>query len=472
MTPSLPRLPSRRIGIAIGPTGMWAVGTGGRTPSFGRADGGELRIRELEPLGTGTEWPDLADALRELRDAIGDDPGAIAVSLLPPLVRVRRLELPPLTDEETRRVVERGAGRYFTDVREPQTVGVVRLMHQMRRTGVVVAGAAPARLIAAILGAAHAAGWRVGGIVPAHAAWVAGARAQWSQLGRESAQLAVLREDTTELVRIERGSIAAIRQFGAGSARIDQLIDAIADPRDGTGALPLLTIGPEERRDALVGPLRDRGIALGERAARWRAMSESPEAMAAAFAGDARDFDLLPQAAHALRDHRTRRAAAWLTAAAVALALVGAAAQLWDAKRELAAIEAKRAEIRPAVSKVAEARGMIDAIQRRVAALAPVESNATHWSAVLAELAGHLPNDSYLVDVRGASDSLMVEGVAARAAGTFAALKRAPTIRSVQPAGAIRRDVTAEGAPVERFSIAARRAGSDSFPAATKRPRP
>lgn len=471
MTPSLPRLLPHRIGIAIGPDRMWAVGSGGRTLSFGRSDGGELRVRELEPLGSGTEWMDLADALRELRDAVGGDAGAIAVSLLPPLVRMRRLELPPLTDEETRRVIERSAGRYFTGVRDPQTVGVVRLTHQLRRTGIVVAAAAPARLINAILEAAHATGWSVSGIVPAHAAWVAGARAQWSQLGRESAQLAVLREDTTELVRIERGAIAAIRQFGVASARLDQLIDAVADPGDGLGPLPLLTIGPDHRRDELIGPLRDRGIALGERAARWRAMSQSPEAMAAAFAGDAHGFDLLPQAAHAVRDHRTRLAAAWLAAAAVLLVLIGAAAQLWDAKRELAALEAKRAEIRAAVSEVVEARGMIDAIQRRVAALTPLESNATHWSAVLAEVARYLPRDAYLVDVRGASDSLMVEGLAGRAAGTFAALERAPTIRSVRPAGAIRRDVTADGVPVERFSIAARLAGSDSVLAATRRPR-
>ena len=384
---------------------------------------------------------------------------------------MRRLELPPLTDEETRRVIERSAGRYFTDVREPQTVGVVRLTHQLRRTGIVVAAAAPARLIDAILGAAHAAGWSVERIVPAHAAWAAGARAQWSQLGRESAQLAVLREDATELVRIEHGAIAATRQFGAASTRLDQVVDAVADSGDGSGPLPLLTIGPDHRRDELIAPLRDRGITLGDRAARWRAMSESPEAMAAAFAPDARDFDLLPRAAHAVRDHRTRRTAAWLTAAAALLLLVGAAARLWDAKRELAALQAKRAEIRAAVNEVAQARGMIDAIQRRVAALTPLESSATHWSAVLTEVAGHLPRDAYLVTVRGAADTLLVEGLAGRAAGTFEALERAPTIRAVQPAGAIRRDVTADGVPVERFIIAARLAGPDSVPAATRKPR-
>jgi hypothetical protein len=153
------------------------------------------------------------------------------------------------------------------------------------------------------------------------------------------------------------------------------------------------------------------------------------------------------------------------------LLLVGAAAQLWDVKRELAAIESKRAEIRPTVAKVAEARAMIDGIQRRVAAIGPIETNATRWSAVLAEVAGHLPRDAYLVTMRGAADSLLVEGLAGRAASTFAALERAPTIGSVQPAGAIRRDVTPDGVPVERFTIAARLSGPDSAPPAAKRSR-
>ena len=468
MRPSVPYLTTNRIGVAIGSDRMWAVGNGGRALTFGRADGGELRVRDLEPLGAGTDWPDLADALRELRGAVADPAGTIAISLLPPLVRMRRLELPPLTDEETRRVIERNAARYFTGVHEAQTVSVARVMHQLRRTTIVVAAAAPTRVVGALLGAARAAGWNVGAVMPAQAAWVAGARAQWSELRRESAQLAILRDDATELVRIERGAIAAIRQFGVAGAHLDQLIDAIADPGDGMGPLPLMTIGGDERRDALIVPLRERGIALGERAARWRAMSESPEAMAAAFATHTSEFDLLPQEAHAARDERSRRAAIAMSVAAAVLLLVGLAAPLWDAKRELAAIDAQRARIRDAVSKVAEARGTIDAIQRRVSALTPIESEATRWSAVLAEVAGHLPRDAYLVNVRGAADTLTVEGVASVAATTVAALERAPNIGGVRPTGEIRRELTPDGAPVQRFTLTARIGGRDSTTTAAR----
>ena len=460
MRPTLPNLLTRHIGIAIGPDEMWAVGSGGRVLAVRRTDGGELRQRPLEPLGDAASWPDLAEALRALREDVAPEGGTISIALLPPLVRLRRLELPPLTDTETRTVIERSASKYFTGVREPQVVGTSRVIHRLRRSRTVIAAAASARLVNAVLQAAQVAGWTVASVVPAHAAWLAGARAQWSELGRERAQLAVLRADSTELLRIEQGTIVGVRQFGGGGARIDQLVEAVIET-DGEGPLPLLTIGPDERRLQLVAPLNDRGVQLGDRAARWRAMSESPEAMAAAFAGNARDFDLLPAQAHATRGASARRRALMLAATAAVFLIIGAAAQLWDARRELAAVQARRAEIRATVTGATEARTTVEVLQRRLAALEPLETNATRWSAVLAEVTAHLPRDAYLLTVRGAADTLTVEGVASRAAGVFERLARAPNIRSVQPAGSIRRDVTEAGQAVERFTLAAR-LGRDS----------
>ena len=455
MRPTLPRMLSRRIGIAIGPDSLWAVGAGGRTLTFRRADGGELRMRALEPLGDAATWPDLVEALRALHEEAAPGGGSLAIALLPPLVRLRRLDLPPLTDVETRTVVERSASRYFTGVREPQGVAVSRMTHRLRRSGTVIAAAAPSRLVSAVLHAASAAGWTVSSVVPAHAAWVAGARAQWGELGREAAQLAVLRADSTELLRLEHGQIAAVRQFGA--TRVDQLVEAVVETGGRSGApLPLVTIGPEERRRQLIGPLGERGVELGERAARWRAMSESPEAMAAAFAADATTLDLMPAQAHAIRDATARRRAVLLGIAAAVFAIIGAAAQLWGARRELAVVQARRAEIRGAVSGATEARGSIELLQRRLAELGPIESQATRWSAVLAEVAAYLPRDAYLVSVRGGADTLTVEGLASSAAGVFERLERAPGIISVQPAGSIRRDVDDAGVTLERFTIAAR----------------
>lgn len=455
MRPTLAGMLPKRVGVAIAPDRMWAA-LATATPLVRRADGSEIRDTALTPLGTTSAWPDLEDALRNLREDLAPEGGTLAIALLPPLVRLRRLDLPPLTDAETRGVIERGASKYFTGVREPQVAGIARAMHRLRRTGTVTAAAAPARVITAILDAARAAGWTVAAIRPAHAAWVAGARAQWSQLGGEVARLAVLRDESTELLRLEHGAIAGVRQFGGTPTRVDQLVDAVIESSEGAAPLPLLTIGPDDRRQLLVGPLADRGVQLGERSAKWRAMSESPEAMAAVFAHDGKELDLLPPQAHAVRDATSRRRAAYLAGAALLLLIVGAGAQLWDARRELAAVQARRAEIRAAVNGASEARAAIETLRRRLTALEPVEANATRWSAVLAEVAAHLPRDAYLVDVRTKADTVILDGIASQAAGVFQRLARAPGIASVTPAASIRRDVTDAGATIERFSIRAR----------------
>jgi Tfp pilus assembly protein PilN len=156
-----------------------------------------------------------------------------------------------------------------------------------------------------------------------------------------------------------------------------------------------------------------------------------------------------------------------LGVAAAVFIIIGAAAQLWDLRRELAVVQARRAEIREAVSGATEARGSIELLQRRLAALEPIESRATRWSAVLAEVASHLPRDAYLVSIRGAADTLTVEGLASSAAGVFERLERAPGIISVQPAGSIRRDVDDAGVTLERFTIAAR-LGRDTAAVAPK----
>ena len=454
MRPTLTGMLPKRVGVAIAPGRMWAS-LANANPLARRAEG-EIRETELEPLNTASAWPDLQDALRNLREDLAPEGGTLAIALLPPLVRLRRLDLPPLTDAETRGVIERGAAKYFTGVREPQVAGISRVMHRLRRSGTVAAAAAPARLVAAVLTAARAAGWSVTAIRPAHAAWIAGARAQWSQLGGELAQLAILRDDSTELLRLEHGAIAGVRQFGSIASRVEQLVDAVIESSDGSAPLPLLTIGAEAHRSLLVAPLGERGIQLGDRASKWRAISESPEAMAAAFAHEARDLDLLPQQAHAARDATARRRALQLAAAAMVFLLVGAAAQLWDVRRELAAVQARRAEIRTAVNGASEARTTIESLRRRLTALEPVESDATRWSAVLAQVAAYLPRDAYLVDVRASADSMTLQGIAARAAGVFDRLSRAPSIASVKPAGSIRRDITESGATIERFSLAAR----------------
>ena len=140
-------------------------------------------------------------------------------------------------------------------------------------------------------------------------------------------------------------------------------------------------------------------------------------------------------------------------------------------RRELAAVQARRAEIRGTVSGATDVRIAIETLQRRLSALEPIEASATRWSAVFTEVAAHLPRDAYVVRVRGAADSLTIEGLASRAAGVFERLDRAPGIASIEPAASIRHEMSDAGVTVERFSIAARLArDSVAAPASPRRP--
>jgi hypothetical protein len=456
-----------RIGIALSATCLWAVAA--RQGRFGRGSG-DVRVRELEPLGTESDWPDLAAALAELRDELGGDGGTVSVALLPPLVQLRGIELPPVTDEEAQRVLARNAGRYFIGVREPQAVAVVRARRRFRRAGSVMAAAASARLVNAVLAAARSAGWRVSVVAPAHAAWVTAARSQWSRLGKEPARIAVLREDGSELIQIDGGAITAVRHFGPGSNSIEELVSAAAEQGEAGRNLRVVAVGGSERRSQLGQALRGHAITL-EADGRSIPLSEAPEALAAAESGSVKEFDLLPQHAHSEREATARRTTLGLAAAAALLLAVAIGAQMWGLKREIAAVQAERDRIRASVRQVVDARTVIGSLTSRLAALQPFETDAPRWSVVIGSMATSLPRDAHLISLTASDDSVMVDGVAKRAPGVFPALQRAAGITSVQPAAAIRRDVDESGAPIERFSLVARVAPRDSTPAAARSPR-
>jgi hypothetical protein len=441
-----------RLGIALAPDRLWAVRGGVVGARAARHE--EPRIRDLAPLGDGTTWPDLATALAELRAAMGGRPGTLAISLLPPLVQLRRLDLPPLGDEETQQVLSRGAARYFVGVREAQSVSVSRIVRGWRRTGAVIAAATPTRVVNAIVAAAEEAGWRVSSIAPAHAAWVAAARADAPRLAGKSARLVVLREEGTELIRIDGGAISGSRRLARAGAWIEQLADALVEAGDGDGPLPALAAGGGARRRELVSALQARGITVAGGDGGPDAAGESPEETAAAYAlAAAEQFDLLPPRVHVERRRRTRFTTAVVAGVAAAALMVTAWAQLWGARRELDAVMAERARVKSAVGQVIDARRVIEDIERRLAALAPYEAGATRWSSVIAQLAAHLPRDAHLLTLSGSGDTVAVEGIALRAPAVVRAMQRAPGIDSVV-ASRIQYDISDSGASTHRFELA------------------
>ncbi|HEY6829536.1 MAG TPA: hypothetical protein VI259_21915, partial [Gemmatimonadaceae bacterium] len=139
-----------RTGIALSPTHLCAVDVRLRA-SADRAWRAEL---EPPPADANT-WPSLVDAFGQLARALGDQPGKLAISLMPPFTEVRRVALPPLGRNELQRVLSRGASRYFVGARGPQVVGAAPTTRRRRGEMLpVVAAAASARLVEAIRSAA------------------------------------------------------------------------------------------------------------------------------------------------------------------------------------------------------------------------------------------------------------------------------------------------------------------------------
>src|SRR5688500_18101962 len=97
------------VGVALGTHRICAV-VGRGTPTAESSHG--VWSRPLRPAPEGHGWEDLGEGLAEMRQALAIRSGALHVALLPPLVQVRRLELPRLGEEELRRVLTRDAGRY------------------------------------------------------------------------------------------------------------------------------------------------------------------------------------------------------------------------------------------------------------------------------------------------------------------------------------------------------------------------
>jgi Tfp pilus assembly protein PilN len=160
------------------------------------------------------------------------------------------------------------------------------------------------------------------------------------------------------------------------------------------------------------------------------------------------------------RWRRTRRLSHRLVAGAAALLLLSAGFELWGAHRELAALHGQRETIRGTVVKAMELREAVAEVDDRLRGLAAAETAASRWSGVIADVAEHLPADAHLISLRGAGDSLVLEGVAARAAGVFESLQQAPGVAGVRAEAPIRQEARDSAPPVERFSLGARLAAS------------
>jgi len=380
----------------------------GRRPRIGIALGADRLVGVL-PRGRRLETTEVADlgrAFAEMRRTTTLRQAVVTVALVPPLVDLRRLQLPPLRDEERRRVLTRDAGRYFVGAREPQVIGTEVLSGG---GAPVLAAAAPAQLIDALEAAVQAAGWTVGAIIPAHAAWAASVRAD---AARPEQHVVVRLPQATELLRLEAGWFVGRRRFPPGT--VPDLPDA-----------------------ALV-------LALPQ---------ADPFVIAAQYARGTTTWELCSERTRAARQRVARRVAAGLAGAAAACLVLAACVDFWALDQRLAAVRARRAGLARQVAAAMRARDSLEAIVGSAGRLRALKATSPQWSAFLTDLADYLPRDAHVLTLRGAADSPVIEGIARQAAGVFQAVQQIPRVGGVRAAAPIRQEVGPDGSVREQFAL-------------------
>jgi hypothetical protein len=419
----------------------------------------------LQPLnGDGTGWPALTSALNELSRSLGVNGGRLDVALMPPLTEIRRLELPPMGETELRMLLSRNATRYFVGARAAQLVGTAVAPGRTAtsdapgRAGGLLAGvmaaATPARLVAAMHAAAREAGWTIDAVSPAEGAWCSAATALWPATSRQTSHLLVCTDDRTELLQIEQGKLAGLRLFRGGAADATLVAEAIVTG-DTSKKSRVAAVGAVAPRTDLARALASAGLTVSSPPAEWAERADHSDLLAAEFAGPNAAPLLRSEATLASKREQARRTVVRVLTAAAVLLLIAGGLTLWGAKRQLRAVQADRAAIKPLISATLVGRTSVENAFRQLAALAATQRAAPQWSDVISNLAVHLDENSYLTSLRARDDSLLVEGIAVSAARAFDSMFQTPGLVSVKAAAPVRRESPQGGPALERFTIGA-----------------
>lgn len=400
-----------RLGIAIGTEAMVVTAEPAVLP------GGTLTMALAGAPSADGEWPALEAAFAELRTRFPARASVSAsVAIMLPLAQVRRIELPPLSAIERRLVLGRDASRWFVGAREPFVADALPVAGTKSE---VIAAALPARYADAVSRAAKGAGIQLRTMQAAPWAWAASV-----ERTRRASTRAVVASDecALNLIWLSAGAVTGIRRL-----------------RNGEDA--------DARADALLHDGGDAG-----------AVHRIADAMAVAarFADRARGPELLPESAHLAHRNAVARHARALLMAAAAVFVLAAGLELWGAKRQLAQVRAERETLRARVTGAMASRDSAVALEAQLGAVATEVREAPRWTAVIAALTARLPNDAWLQSLTASGDSVSLVGESVHAAEVFETLRRDPAIAGVRADAPIRRESSADRAPVERYGLTVR----------------
>jgi hypothetical protein len=423
-----------------------------------RLAGGAAWRAPLEaPDANGGGWPSLANALRQLAERLGALDGRLVVALMPPLTEVRRLDLPPLKRDQVLQLLARNANRYFVTAREAQVVGTSIPKRASRVGPVPVLGAAAsARLINAITAAAKDAGWTIDGIVPAEVGWSAAATSIWPGLAKGTAHVIVHHDDRTDLLRMENGALAGVRRFRVGALDAQLIGDALSESRANGTAPRVGSLGSAGPRQELVRALPRESASVNTPGNEWTSSASDAMVAAATFVTPDDPLTLLTEDVAEIRARAGRRLTTMIFAAAAALLVGTALLELWGIRRELAAVQAQRAAIRPQLQSMLAGRSTFEASNRKLSMLFAAQRETPYLSGVIASVTDALPEGAYLLSFRARRDTLILDGLAKSSGEAFTALEGIPGLVNVKSVGGVQRQLQDDGTALEHFTVQAR----------------
>ena len=367
---------------------------------------GEWRLPLEGDAAPDDGWPALDAAFAQLWGILPRHARVLAwVVLLPPLVQLRRIELPRLRAAERRRVLSRDAARHFVGAREEYVADGAPIPG----SDAVLAAAVPARVADAVLRAAEQAGLQVRSIQAAPWSWAA----SLGRARRESVCTLMAPSDRAmSVVSLTRGAIADVRRLRRDDASLEAAAGMVVEIADGA-------------------------------------------TVAATFAERAQGPELLPESAMVARDAAMRRLGWKIGIAAAALVVLSAVMELASPGHQLALVRAERAALRPNVARALASRDSATLLETQLSLVSAEVEKAPRWTGVIANLTRAVPQNAWLTSFVAAGDSVALVGQAADAADVFEALRRTPGVVGIRADGPIRREMSSgsDRMPVERFSV-------------------
>lgn len=396
-----------------------AIGTAGS----GVAEGSVPTADELTSV-----LAELRAELERAGDVASGDRPLLTIALLAPLAQFRRIELPPLPDDEVESLLRRDAARYFPGGAHRR---VVAASPRGGGRGAVSAVAAPARMLQGLVEAADATGFRIEGIT-------AGWNAMAADLGDADARIAIARRGELQVLSVERGVPVELRRTPVDPAASWMRLDA-GEP------VTLLGDGPELEtvRSAFAAAGVDVVTPTGEVGAAIRAARGASNAA----------LRLVPDRLREARADRKRRLGVRLLVIAALLVVAAVVIHHAGVRGELATVRDQRAAIAEEVAPLLAMRDSLTSLNEDVRAIREVSRRSYDWATAVSEIALLLPRESWITSVSGSEGILEFEAAGERAGAAIDALRAARSLSGVRLEGLVERELENGETVVERFRI-------------------